>query len=202
VTLRLYNMPASGNSLKVRFLLAELGLDYEVIDVPAPRPRPDWYVAINPAGGVPTLDDDGFVLPESNAILRYLALRERRDDLYPSDLRSHALVNRLLDTWSTLVRPAVYPLELARGLFDEPNDADVEAARGPAQQALLAVERVIADNGTMTGEFTIADVCAAPTLFRSVKLALPLDWSALPRLAEVRAAVTERPAFAAANPVR
>jgi glutathione S-transferase len=202
VALRLYNLPASGNSLKVRFLLAELGLDYEVIDVPAPRPRPDWYVAINPAGGVPTLDDDGFVLPESNAILRYLALRERRDDLYPSDLRPHALVNRLLDTWSTLVRPALFPLEAARGLFDEPNDADVEPARGPAQRALLAVERVIADNGTMTGDFTIADVCAAPTLFRSAKLDLPLDWSALPRLAKVRAIVTERPAFAAANPVR
>ena len=70
MSLRLYNLPASNNALKVRFLLAELALDYELIEVPAPRPRPDWYLAINPAGGVPTLDDDGFVLAESNAILR------------------------------------------------------------------------------------------------------------------------------------
>jgi len=202
VSLRLYNLPASNNALKVRFLLAELALDYELIEVPAPRPRPDWYLAINPAGGVPTLDDDGFVLAESNAILRYLASREHRDDLYPSELQAHAVVNRLLDTWSTLVRPAMFPLETACGLFGEPNDADVEPALGPATRALLAVERVIADNGSMTGEFTIADVCAAPTLFRSSKLALPLDWSALPRLAAVRSTVTERPAFEAANPVR
>jgi glutathione S-transferase len=202
VALRLYNLPASNNALKVRFLLAELALDYEPIDVPAGRPRPDWYLAINPAGGVPTLDDDGFVLAESNAILRYLARREQRDDLYPSEMRAHAVVNRLLDTWSTLIRPAMFPLELACGLFGEPDEAGVDPARGPATAALLAVERVIADNGTMTGRFTIADVCAAPTLFRSSKLDLPLDWSVLPRLASLRSTVTARPAFAAANPVR
>ncbi len=49
------------------------------------RPRPADYVAVNPFTGIPTLDDDGFVLTESNAILRYLAMREGRDDLYPSD---------------------------------------------------------------------------------------------------------------------
>jgi glutathione S-transferase len=202
MSIRLYNLPASNNALKVRFLLAELGLAYEPIDVPAPRPRPDWYLAINPAGGVPTLDDGGFVLAESNAILRYLARREQRDDLYPSELRAHAVVNRLLDTWSTLVRPAIFPLESACGLFGEPDEAAVEPALEPAAKALLAVERVIADNGTMTGLFTIADVCAAPTLFRSSKLDLPIDWSVLPRLASVRSTVTARPAFAAANPVR
>jgi glutathione S-transferase len=117
-------------------------------------------------------------------------------------MRAHAVVNRLLDTWSTLIRPAMFPLELACGLFGEPDEAGVDPARGPATAALLAVERVIADNGTMTGRFTIADVCAAPTLFRSSKLDLPLDWSVLPRLASLRSTVTARPAFAAANPVR
>jgi glutathione S-transferase len=68
-------MPASGNALKVRFLLAELGLDYEIVEVPRPRPRPDWYLELNPAGGVPTLVDGDLVLSESNAILRYLAQR-------------------------------------------------------------------------------------------------------------------------------
>ena len=202
MTLTLYTMPASGNALKVRFLLAELGLEYERVEVPPPRPRPDWYLEVNPAGGVPTLVDDDFVLAESNAILRYLALREQREDLYPSEARAHASVNRLLDTWSTLVRPAVFPLELACGLFGEPNADDVEPSVGPATAALAAVEKVIADNGTMTGSFTIADVCAAPTLFRSGKLGLPIDWSALPRLAAVREAVTTHPAFLTAGPVR
>jgi glutathione S-transferase len=202
VPLTLYTMPASGNALKVRFLLAELGLAYEPVEVPRPRPRPDWYLAVNPAGGVPTLVDGDFVLAESNAILRYLARREGRDDLYPTELRTYAYVNRLLDTWSTLVRPALFPLENARGLFDEPDDEQVAPSLGPATAALAAVEKMIADNGTMTGTFTIADICAAPTLFRSAKLELPLDWAALPRLAAVREAVTTHPSFLAASPVR
>jgi glutathione S-transferase len=41
--LELYDHPVSSNALKVRFLLAELGLDYERIRVPIERPRPDWY---------------------------------------------------------------------------------------------------------------------------------------------------------------
>ena len=111
-------------------------------------------------------------------------------------------MNRLLDTWSTLVRPALFPLEAASGLFDETDQAAADEAVAPAQAALAAVEALVEVNGTMTGSFTIADVCAAPTLFRTAKLSLPLDWSVLPRLDAVRAAVTERPAFVAAGPVR
>ena len=201
MTLTLYDFPNSGNALKVRFLLAELGLAYDRVEVPLPD-RPDWYREINPAAGVPTLVEDDFTLAESNSILRYLARREQRDDLYPVELRANATVNRLMDTWSTLVRPAMLPLEAACGLFGKPDAAAVEPAVGPAMKALGAVEKVVAGNGTMTGSFTIADVCAAPTLFRTGKLELPLDWPALPRLAAIRQTVTERPAFIAAGPVR
>lgn len=202
MTLTLYDSPTSGNALKVRFLLGELRLDYERIDVPLARPRPDWYLEVNAAGGIPTLLDDGLVLPESNAILRYLAAREGRDDLYPVELRARARVDRLLDTWSTLIRPAIFPLERACGLFGE-RDADaVEPAREGLLPVLDAVEKLVAENGTMTGSFTIADVCAAPTLFRSARLELPIDWTLLPRLAAVRDTVTQRPAFLAAGPVR
>ena len=72
----LYDNPRSSNALKVRFLLAELGLGYERREVPLSQPRPDWYLAQNPLGGVPALSDDGLVLAESNAIMRYLAGRE------------------------------------------------------------------------------------------------------------------------------
>src|SRR6476659_5874966 len=58
----LYNNPASSNALKVRFLLAELGLAYDSREVPMPQPRPDWYLDRNPLGGIPALDDDGLVL--------------------------------------------------------------------------------------------------------------------------------------------
>jgi len=202
VPLALYNAPGSGNALKVRFMLAELALDYETIDVPMARPRPEWYLRVNPVGGVPTFVDGDLVLAESNAILRYLAAREQRVDLYPTDLAARARVDWLLDVWSTLVRPATFPLEQASGLNGERDEAAVEASRPAVEAAFDAVEQLLAENGTMTGAFTLADICAAPTLFRSANLPLPLDFSRWPRLQLVRATVTARPAFIAAGPVR
>ena len=200
--LTLYGAPTSGNALKVRFLLAELDLAYECIDVPMAKPRPDWYLALNPVGGVPTLVDDDLVLPESNAILRYLAAREGRSDLYPTTLPERARVDRLLDTWSTSVRPASFPLENAAGLGGERNEAAIPAAAATLEPVLDAVERLVAENGTIAGSFTIADVCAAPTLFRSAKLPLPLDFARWPKLRLVRETVTSRASFLAAGPVR
>lgn len=72
----LYNMPDSGNCYKVRLLCAHLGLSYERVDIDPVRPetRPAELRELNPAGRAPTLVlDDGKVLPESNAILTYLA---------------------------------------------------------------------------------------------------------------------------------
>lgn len=198
----LYDSPTSSNALKARFCLSELGLEYERVDVPLPRPRPDWYLALNPTGGIPTLVDGELVLAESNTILRYLAARERRDDLYPGDLARRARVDRLLDTWSTLVRPAIFPLERACGLFGEHDPEAVGPALDALDPVLDAVEQLLGDGGTMTGSFTIADVCAAPTLFRSGKLELPIDWSRRPRLLAVREAVSARPSFLAAGPIR
>ena len=113
MALLLYDNPASGNALKVRFLLHELGLEWETREVPLARPRPDWYLAVNPLGGVPTLDDDGFVLTESNTILRYLAQREGRTDLYPDQPRERAAVDEFLDRWSLTFRPALKRFEAA-----------------------------------------------------------------------------------------
>jgi glutathione S-transferase len=206
----LYDHAASSNALKARFLLAELGLEHERVHVSMRFPRPDWYLEINPFGRVPLLEDGAIRLAESNAILRYLALRERRDDLYPAEPADRARVDWTIDAWSTLVRPALLPAEKI-GLMDtsedegavgDPAAADpaalagaVEGARGPLAQ----FERLVADNGTVIGSFTIADCCIAPLLWRWKRL--PLSFDELPRLARIQEAVSTRPSFAAAGPV-
>lgn len=109
----LHDNPASSNALKVRFLLAELGLTYERRTVSLERPRPAEYLALNPMGGIPTLLDGDFALAESHAILRYLALREGREDLYPSDARGRPRVEEFLDRLATGLRSRIFRHEAA-----------------------------------------------------------------------------------------
>ena len=204
----LYDNPFSSNALKVRWLLAELELEYERRHVPFAQPRPPEYVALNPFGRIPTLVDDDLVLFESNAVLRYLAHREHRYDLYPEGPRERASVDAALDAWSTQIRPPLQPLERAALWHADPEepvgrwqDGDQEKiqARLPAvQDALATFETFVADNGTVLGRFTIADVACGPVLWRTLRL--PIDFGALPKLARLRDAVTERPAFQAADP--
>jgi glutathione S-transferase len=203
----LYDNPVSSNALKARFMLAELGLAYERRTVPFDQPRPDWYLAVNPVGGIPTLDDGGFVVSESNTILRYLAMRESRDDLYPSDPARRALVDELLDRWSLTFRPAFFRYEAAalgfapgKGMGGaEPDPAALPAVTEAIAPVLQTLDALVGHSGAPLGRFTIADVAAAPVLYRTTHTGL--DLGPFPNVARWREALVDRPAFAAAGPV-
>ena len=207
MALLLYDNPTSSNALKVRFLLCELGLEYERRIVPYDQPRPDWYVAINPLGGIPTLDDDEFVLSESNAILRYLAARESRDDLYPAAPTDRARVETMLDRWSLTFRPAFFRHEAAAlgfvpGKGMGAGEPALEAAAKIADEiapTLRTLDETIGVSGYALGTFTIADVAAGPVLFRTTKTGL--DLTPYPNVLHWRETVIARPAFTAAEPV-
>lgn len=205
--LALWDHPHSSNALKVRFLLAELDLTYDRRRVPLARPRPAEYLAVNPIGGIPALDDDGFQLAESHAILRYLATREGRVDLYPTDARERARVDEFLDRFATGLRTALFRHEaLALGWTSEhgfrPQDADPAAAEAIVPElgdALDRLEVVVGDGFTVLDRFTIADCAIAPVLFRTLLTRLPLDGH--PRLAGLRERLLARPAWSHADPV-
>jgi glutathione S-transferase len=209
MSLVLYDNPASSNAMKVRFLLTELGLEYERRFITLNRPRPDWYLDRYPFGTIPFLEDGDLALGESNAILRYLANREGRADLYPTDPAGRGRVDWALDAWSTQLRGGFFPAERV-GLMHE--DMDKGGGRAEdADQAALAeaidavrpkldlLERFVADNGTVLGEFTIADCAVAPVLWRWYRL--PLAFDAWPKVARLRGEVTARPAFLAMGPL-
>jgi glutathione S-transferase len=205
--LALYDHPISSNALKVRFLLAELGLPYERRGVPMERPRPQWYVDINPLAGIPALDDDGFVLTESNAILRYLANREGRDDLYPAEPVQRAMIDAFLDRFSLTLRPALFRVEVdalgftPQGGFRtrDPEPDKARVTEGEIAPTLRTFDAIVGDSGYALGRFTIADCAAAPALFRTTKTGI--DLSQYPNLARWRDTVIARPAFAQAEPV-
>ena len=74
--IRLYDYELSGNCYKVRLLLALLGVGYERTELnfhPGREHKAPWFLAINPLGQLPVIDDDGFILRDAQAILVYLA---------------------------------------------------------------------------------------------------------------------------------
>jgi glutathione S-transferase len=205
--LTLYDHPDSSNALKVRFLLAELGLPYEIHPISLARPRPQEYLDLNPVGGIPTLQDDDLVLAESHAILRYLATRQRRPDLYPDDARERAVVDEFLERFNTGLRTAFFRVEavaLGWALADGFDPSRGDAARAAEVAAEVAgqvdlLEQVVDDGGfTVLGRFTIADCAIAPILYRTT--ATGIDLSSRPRLGALRERLLARPAWAAADP--
>lgn len=202
----LYDNPGSSNALKARFALAELGLAYERVLVPFALPRPDDYLALNPVGGIPTLVDGEVVVAESNAILRYLARRAGRDDLYPADPVGAARVDTFLDRWSLTFRPAFFRVEAAalgfapgKGMGGAEPDPDA-ATRIASEIAptLALLESILDPSGWALGSFTLADLAAGPVIYRTTRTGL--DLAPYPAIERWRAAILARPSFASADP--
>src|ERR1700674_926824 len=113
--LKLYYHPLTTTSRPIMLYLGETGtrIDLQVIDILTGEHYQPGYRAINPNQLVSTLDDDGFLLTESSAILKYLADKSG-SALYPKDLRVRARVNERMDWVSTqlcrdLCYDVVYP---------------------------------------------------------------------------------------------
>ncbi len=205
----LFDNPVSSNALKVRFLLAELDLEHERREVPMARPRPGWYLAVNPLGGIPAIDDDGFALAESHAILRYLARRQARADLYPAAAGEQARVDEFLDRFHTTLPAGVLPprgprpgLRARRGGLRRGAARPRARRRGRGRRSSPPCgcsTRSVSPSAAVLGRFTIADCALAPVLFRTARTGL--DLTPHPTLHALREALVARPAFARADPV-
>ncbi len=96
--MKLYHHPLSGHSHRARLLISLLGVPHELVEVDLKsnaHKKPD-FLALNPFGQVPVLEDDGTVVADSNAILVYLARKLGRTDWLPEDPRGQAAVQRWL----------------------------------------------------------------------------------------------------------
>ena len=135
--MKLYYHPASSASRIVMLFAAQEGiaLDYVLVDLMAGAHRQPEYKAVNPSALVPVLDDDGFVLTESGAILRYLA-GKTGSRAYPADLKARARVDEAMawfygnyykDFDCGLVYPQLFPHHRRRS--DEAHAATIEWGR-------------------------------------------------------------------------
>jgi glutathione S-transferase len=147
MSLKLNMLPPSVNNMSVRVFVRAAGLPYEEENVWG-QTQGDEYLAKYPAGLTPTIETDELpngVLGESCAVMMYLASREGRDDLYPTDLVRRAMVDSANFYTMSMLYPLVaratyprlsfagYPGEVATS---EASDEDKEAARKAAEEAL------------------------------------------------------------------
>jgi glutathione S-transferase len=201
--MKLYYHPASTFARRVRVALLEKGIHCELreLDLPAREHKSDWYAALNPYARVPTLEDEGFVLYESSAILMYLEATHPAPALLPADVRGRATVDmhlRLCD--GQLGRYAGAILFPKRFLPPERWDAvAIGAARQEIDRHLAIVETQLADRPYLVGDaFTLADVAYLPFLHF---LAL-MEVRAGPRVNAWAQRVLARPSATATVPAR
>ncbi len=129
--IKIWGRNTSVNVQKVMWAVGELGLPHERIDVGGSfgKNNEPAYLAMNPNGLVPTLEEDGFVLWESNAIVRYLAAKYGAGTLEPSDMRARARASSWMDWQLTVAAPAVTPVfwGLVRTPPEKRDHAPIEA---------------------------------------------------------------------------
>jgi glutathione S-transferase len=183
--LLLWGNADSVNVQKIMWCCEELGLAYQRIDagrhfgvVNTPEFR-----RLNPNGLVPTIDDEGFVLWESNAILRYLAAKHAAGTLWPTDVRERALADRWMDWANSTLWPTMVPLFRAfmRTPEAQRNAAAIEADRLETVEVLRVLDAQLAATEFVGGDtFTMGDIAVGCAAWRW--MALPIERPALPNL--------------------
>jgi len=183
--MKVYFHPLSGNSRRVLLVAAHLGLPLEraLVDLPKGEQRGVPHLDRNPNGRVPVLDDDGFLLWESRAIMQYLCEKTPGQTLYPTnpvDCQARADVNRWLFWCAAHMSPAntilvqenfVKPLT-GRGPTDP-----AEVARGEllvAQYASVLDAHLAGKTWVAQDRLTIADYSVAASFALAVPARLPI----------------------------
>ena len=187
------------NVQKVLWCCEELGMPYErreaggafgVVNTPE-------YRRLNPNGLIPTIEDDGFVLWESNVIVRYLARKSGSGALLPADARQAALADQWMDWHVSTFWPAIRVLflGLVRTPVEQRDNAALEASRKSTLDALRIVDAWLQDRAYLAGDaFSMADIPLGAGVWRW--MALPIE---RPELANVKRwfdALAKRRAYA------
>ncbi len=161
--LKILGRKTSSNVQKVLWACRELELDFEREDIGGAfgGNREPHYLSLNPNGRVPTLIDDGFVLWESNVIVRYLASRHGVGTLAPCDLRRRMLAEQWMDWQQTVVNPAITPVfwGLVRTPPEKRDRAAIAAGRDALEAAMAILDAHLSENEFVAGDdFTMGDI--------------------------------------------
>lgn len=188
--MKLYYHPVSVTSRPVALFVAESGIpcDMAVVDLMTGEHHQEPFTSLNPNRLVPVLDDDGFVLTESSAILKYLADKVE-SPAYPRDLKQRARVNERMDWLNTqfyreygyhLVYPQVF--EHHKRPSDDLQQGTLLWGKEKATAVLqLLNDHIIGNNNYLCGnELTIADYLGSSMLIAGELIGV--DFSKFPNV--------------------
>ncbi len=194
--LRILGRLSSINVQKVVWCCDEIGLAYKRVDVGGKFGGNDTpeFLAKNPNGLVPVIEEDGFVLYESNPIVRYLAGRYAPGTLWPDDLRERADADRWMEWQSTSFTPAQRDAfwQLLRVPEGRRDAAAIEASRAKSEACAAILDAHLATRRFLTGErFTAADIVVGCATHRWLNM--PLERVRRPHLERYYAELRPRP---------
>ena len=196
--IKIWGRTTSSNVQKVMFAVGELNLPHERIDIGGSfgRNREAPYLAMNPNGLVPTLEEDGFLLWESNSIIRYLAAKHGAGTLEPADLRTRALASKWMDWQLSVLGPAMTPVfwNLVRTPPDKRDPKAIDDGKAKSNAAVKILDEQFAKTAYAAGDaFSMGDIPIA-IICRRYRELVP-DRPAYPNFERWYAAIAGRKAF-------
>jgi glutathione S-transferase len=195
--LKIWGRTNSVNVKKAMWAVEELGLKYERIDAGMQFgvTKTPEYLKMNPNSLVPTIEDDGFVLWESHAIVRYLAAKHGAGTLWPNDLRARADADRWMD-WAFTLQSAMRAVfwGLIRTPPEKRDLKAIEEGRKRSAELLAVPESALAKNSYIAGKaFTMGDIPLGCEVQRWMRV--PIERPRFPNVEAWFERLRSRPAF-------
>jgi glutathione S-transferase len=200
--MKVYGHPLSSCTRKVMMTLAEKGrdADFVTVDLFTGEHKGAGHLVRHPFGVVPVLDDDGFVLFESRAIVRYLEAKLGGARLVPDAPRSVARMDQWMSVDQSYVAPHTRALAIER-IVKKHQGADADATAIDASERALAhafatIDDALAKNTWLAGDaFSLADISLAPYVASLPMIGAQRLLSGLPYLSAWWSRVRERPSW-------
>ncbi|NND65665.1 MAG: glutathione S-transferase family protein [Gammaproteobacteria bacterium] len=168
--LKIYGHPISSRVNKVTMCAKALGIDYELeeIDIMNDENKTEAFLGISPAGKIPAIEDQGFAMFESNAIMKYLA-RKVNSPLYPTEARKQCTVDQWLDFVAQHIDLHIGSLLLNKVFFPkmgvEVDQMALKEKPGFIHRFLGVIDKQLDKNNYLAGDdLTIADICLLSAL--------------------------------------
>ncbi len=179
--MKLYQNPFSTASFKVRALIHELGIACELVDIDMMKGehKSPAFLAKNPNGKIPLLEDNGFLVWESNAILCYVAAQKPESGLLLTDPKGMALMHQWLQWHASTLSPSTNEVMMqtvyARFTGRQKDEAKYAAGMEKVRRDLAVLENSLAGKEYLCGKLSLADFSLVSSLQLRGPMGLELE---------------------------